>query len=112
MASTNKFIQPGLVLELTAPTGGVTAGVPVLIGTRLVIPTTTVAETLLFRGMTAGVFSVPKVGSQAWTEGALVYWDDSNKYFTTTAGGNTLIGAAVEAVASGAGDTVGKVRFN
>ena len=35
-----------------------------------------------------------------------------NKRTTTVATDNTLIGAAVEAVASGAGDTIGRVRLN
>ena len=59
-----------------------------------------------------GVFDINKVGSQAWTVGAKVYWDDTNKGCTTVATDNTLIGVAVEAVASGAGDTIGRVRLN
>ena len=59
-----------------------------------------------------GVFELTKIGSQAWTVGALVYWDDTNKRCTTVATDNTLIGVAVEAVASGAGDTIGRVRLN
>ena len=59
-----------------------------------------------------GVFDITKVGSQAWTVGAKVYWDDTNKRCTTVATDNTLIGVAVEAVASGAGDTIGRVRLN
>ena len=59
-----------------------------------------------------GVFDITKVGSQAWTVGAKVYWDDTNKRCTTVATDNTLIGVAVEAVAGGAGDTIGRVRLN
>jgi predicted RecA/RadA family phage recombinase len=59
-----------------------------------------------------GVFDLNKVGSQAWTVGALVYWDNSNKRCTTVATGNLLIGAAVQAVDSGAGSTTGRVRLN
>ena len=55
---------------------------------------------------------ITKVGSQAWTVGAKVYWDDTNKRTTTVATDNTLIGVAVEAVASGASDTIGRVRLN
>ena len=47
-----------------------------------------------------------------WTVGAKVYWDDTNNRCTTVATDNTLIGVAVEAVASGAGDTIGRVRLN
>jgi predicted RecA/RadA family phage recombinase len=59
-----------------------------------------------------GVFDLTKIGSQAWTVGAKVYWDDTNKRCTTVATDNTLIGVAVEAVAGGAGDTIGRVRLN
>lgn len=62
--------------------------------------------------VTEGVFEITKVGSQAWTVGALVYWDNTNKRCTTVSTSNTLIGAAVEAVGSGAGETLGKVRLN
>jgi hypothetical protein len=59
-----------------------------------------------------GVFDLTKIGSQAWTVGAKVYWDDTNKRCTTVATDNTLIGVAVDAVAGGAGDTIGRVRLN
>jgi len=61
---------------------------------------------------TQGVYELDKAPSQAWTIGALVYWDDSNKYLTTTASGNLLVGAAVAAVGSGAEETLGTVRLN
>ena len=63
-------------------------------------------------GALVGVFDITKVGSQAWTVGAKIYWDDTNKRCTTVATDNTLIGVAVEAVASGASDTIGRVRLN
>src|SRR5690242_15868780 len=61
---------------------------------------------------TSGVFDLTKAGSQAWTVGALVYWDDTNKRCTTVATGNLLIGAAVAAVDNAAGSTTGRVRLN
>lgn len=45
-------------------------------------------------GVAAGVFKLTKSGSQAWTVGALVYWDDTNKGCTTVATANLLIGVA------------------
>ncbi len=59
-----------------------------------------------------GVFDITKVGSQAWTAGAKVYWDNTNKEATKTATANTLIGVATEAIAGGAGDLIGRVRLN
>ena len=69
-------------------------------------------ENFLGNAQVLEVFDITKVGSQAWTVGAKVYWDDTNKRCTTVATDNTLIGVAVEAVASGAGDTIGRVRLN
>jgi predicted RecA/RadA family phage recombinase len=47
-----------------------------------------------------GVFTHAKTAAQAWTVGAKLYWDDTNKVFTTTASGNTLVGAAAVAAAN------------
>lgn len=59
-----------------------------------------------------GVYDLPKAASQAWTVGALIYWDDAADVCTTVATANTLIGAAVLAVGSGATETTGRVRLN
>jgi len=59
-----------------------------------------------------GVFDLKKVGSQAWAAGDKIYWDNTAKETTKTATANTLIGVAVEAVANGAADIVGRVRLN
>src|SRR5688572_27591981 len=105
-----KYVQPGDVIEFTAPGGGVTVDVPVLIGNVLVIPTVTAAETVRFNGIRKGVFrNMPKPGSQAWAEGAIVYWDNGNSRFTTVGAGNVRAGFAVEAVGSGASATTGTV---
>lgn len=61
---------------------------------------------------TKGVFDLTKAASQAWSVGALVYWDNTNKRCTTSASGNLLIGCAAAAVGSGAGETIGRVRLN
>lgn len=63
---------------------------------------------------TRGVFRVTKTGSQAWTVGAAIFGTGSNTLTATTAAtsGNILVGTAVEAVGSGAGETTGLVRLN
>ena len=61
---------------------------------------------------TDGVFDLTKIGSQAWTVGAAIYWDNAAKNCTTTVGANTKIGVAVAAVDSAAGSTIGRVRLN
>ena len=106
------YESPGNFVTLTAPSGGVITGICYQIGQIVVVATVTVAQTLPFVAMVAGIVSAAKVGSQAWTEGAIIYWDDTNKYFTTTATSNLRAGCAVEAVGSGAGETTGVVRLN
>ncbi len=107
------YLQPGDIMEFTAPSGGVTAGTGVLIGALLVMPMDDADEGDSFRGAATGVWSHAKAASQAWTEGAVVYWDDTAKVFTTAATtGNYRAGVAAEAVAGGAGDTTGKVRLD
>lgn len=105
------FIQPGEVLTLTAPTGGVVSGGVYKIGLFIVVAASTVAQTLPFEGKLNGVFDVPKATGQAWTEGALVYWDDTAKNFTTTVGTNTLAGKAARLGGEVSGATTGRVRL-
>jgi len=106
------YSEPGEIIALTAPGGGVTKGVPVLIGSLVVVPTVTAAATVAFSALVCGIVSYTKTGSQAWTEGAKIYFDASPAEFTTTSSGNTLCGVAVVAVGSGAGETTGVVRLD
>jgi predicted RecA/RadA family phage recombinase len=106
------FVQPGDVIEFTAPSGGVVAGVPKQIGQCVVVPAITAAQTLKFNGCITGVFDLPKIGSQAWTEGAVVFWDEANDRCTTAGAGNIQLGICVKAVGSGAGETTGRVRLD
>lgn len=104
------FSQPGDIVTLTAPTGGVVSGTPYLIGNLLVVAMFSAAQTLPFEGATEGIFTLAKASGQAWTEGANLYWDNSAKNFTTTSTANYYAGVAAAAAASG--DTTGKVRLN
>ena len=111
------FVQPGESIEFIAPSGGVVAGTPKQIGQMLVIPAVTAAETVRFNGMIRGLFKVTKVGSQAWAEGAVVFWDAGNTRFTTAGSGNFQAGNAVLGLGSsmpgsGAGETTGYVMLD
>jgi len=94
------FKQPGTVLTLTAPTGGVVSGTAYLIGTLVVIATETVAQTLSFAALVAGVVDVPKVEDEAWTEGLKIYFDESEGKFTLDpdTAANPLVGVAVRPI--------------
>jgi len=53
--------------------------------------------------------NAPKADSQQWTLHAVLYWDDTNKVFTTSSSGNTKAGVAGAAVANTAGLVTGEV---
>ncbi len=105
------YVQPGDTITLTAPYA-VTSGDGLLVGSIFGIASRDAALGESVETALTGVFDITKVGSQAWTVGAKVYWDDTNKRTTSVATSNTLIGVATEAVAGGAGDTIGRVRLN
>jgi len=105
------YVQPGSTLTLTAPYA-VTSGDGLLVGAIFGVAAGDAASGATVEAALTGVFDLTKIGSQAWTVGAKIYWDDTNKRCTTVATDNTLIGVAVEAVAGGAGDTIGRVRLN
>ena len=105
------YVQPGNTVTLTAPYV-VTSGDGLLVGSIFGIAAGDAAISEPVETALVGVFDITKVGSQAWTVGARVYWDDTNKRTTSVATSNTLIGVATETVAGGAGDTIGRVRLN
>lgn len=107
-----RFVQPGKVVPFTAPEGGVVGGSFYQIGQIFGRAAATVAAGLTFQLEVTGIVEGTKVASQAWTEGALIYWDDSAKKFTTVDTGNLRIGCAHEAVGSGVTETTGKVRLD
>ena len=103
------FIQPGGTLTLTAPYA-VTSGQGALVGAIFGVAVKDVANGAAGEFVTEGVFSLAKAAGAAWTQGALLYWDNSNKNVTTTSSGNTKIGVATAPADSAA--TVGNVRLN
>lgn len=105
------FVQTGDVLEFAAPSGGVTAGTPVQIGSIVVVPLVTVAQTIRFNGIIRGVVGpVAKTTGAAWTEGELIYWDAETSTFTDVAGDNHLAGFAARA--AGSSDATGYVYLD
>jgi predicted RecA/RadA family phage recombinase len=104
------FLQDGDTLTLTAPSGGVVSGNGYIIGDLFVIATVTVAQGLPFAAKTRGVFELPKLSAQAWTEGAKVYWDAGNARLTTVTSGNRLVGVASEVANNPS--SVGRARLD
>lgn len=103
------FVQPGNTVTVTAPTGGVTSGQGLLVGSLFGIAAFTAAQAADVEAVTEGVFDITKATGEI-TQGAKVYWDNTAKNVTTTSSGNTLIGVATQAAASG--DATARVRLN
>jgi predicted RecA/RadA family phage recombinase len=103
------FVQRGDTLTLTAPYE-VASGAGALVGSIFGVAAATVANAEEGEFDVVGVFDIAKVSAQAWTVGALIYWDNTAKLCTTTATSNKLIGTAV-AVAANPSST-GRVRLN
>jgi predicted RecA/RadA family phage recombinase len=105
------YVQPGRTITLVAPYA-VASGDGLLVGAIFGVATAAAAVDELVEAHLVGVFDLKKVASQAWSVGDKVYWDNTNKEVTKTASTNTLIGAAIAAVGSTAGETIGRVRLN
>lgn len=97
------FIQPGCIVDVIVPSGGVVSGVPFLLGTVLCVPQTTAAATELVACAVNGVFELPKATGTTPAAGGICYWDDSAKKVTTAAasGANAIVGWFVNAGLTG-----------
>lgn len=99
--------QKGDALDFVAPSGGVVSGKTVKKGAIMHVPSTTAAEGEGYSGDIKGVFTLDSATSQAWTQGDVLYWDDSGKVWTKTSTSNTKGGmAAYDKLAA---DAVGQV---
>ncbi|MGE0658254.1 MAG: DUF2190 family protein [Reyranellaceae bacterium] len=106
------YVQPGKTVTVTAPYA-VASGAGCQVGSLFGVAATAVDNGATdLEIVTEGVFDLVKVGSQAWTAGQKVYWDDGNKRCTGNGAAGMLIGVATQAVADGADDTTGRVRLN
>lgn len=105
-------ISSGGVIDFTAPSGGTTSGLGVLIGKLFLIPVTSNVAGDTVAGHAEGVFDHAAEGAgsgQAWAFGDDVFLDAANKRLTKTAAGNTKVGVAVAAKPSA--DTIGRFRL-
>ena len=105
------FVARGDVIPFVAA-AALTGGQGLLLGGTFGVVADTVASSEPAQLNLGGVYDLTKAASQAWTVGAIIYWDDTAKNCTTTVGSNTKIGSAYAAVGNGAGETTGRVRLN
>lgn len=88
----NTKLNEGRAIEVTAPVGGYASGQPVKVGSLVGLSANKYAQGDTAVIWLVGTHLIPKVAGQAWTAGALLYWDNTNSVFTTTATSNTLAG--------------------
>jgi predicted RecA/RadA family phage recombinase len=103
------FIQPGKVLTMVAPVGGVVSGNFYKFGAIFGVAATSAAEGKAFELSTGEVYELPKTSAEAWVTGDVIYATPLG-IMTTASSGNTKVGVAVQAAANPSGS--GLVRLN
>jgi predicted RecA/RadA family phage recombinase len=109
------YIQGGETVEVTAPSGGMTDGVAYQIGNLFGVAVTANGEAAVLVGEvcqleTVGVHDLPKLNTNAYTQGQIVYWDPATGKVTGVAGALDAVGVSMGIYASGA--TSAQIRFN
>lgn len=105
MTTSNKFVQQGDVMNVTAG-GTVTAGTPAVVGTALLgIPIKSGVSGDVIAHAIKGVHVLPKVSGAVIAQGEQVLWDASaaavDDNAATPATGDFLCGYAFEAAGNG-----------
>jgi predicted RecA/RadA family phage recombinase len=104
------FVQPGNVVTVAAPTGGVKSGDLIVVGALAGICATDAAQTEDVEIALTGVFTLAKAAGKI-DAGAAVWWDAGNSNVANaSAAGLFPIGAAVAEAASS--DTTVRVRLS
>lgn len=106
---TERFVQPGEVLEVAAPYD-VTPGDGVLVGNMFGIALGAALTGAAVQIATQGVFKIAKTGAQTGAQGALAYWDNTAKSITSVSTSNYRVGCYAAAAAGG--DATATVRLN
>jgi predicted RecA/RadA family phage recombinase len=95
------YVHRGETLTLTAPYA-VSSGGGVRVGNIFGVAVNTQVQGDSMEAVVSGVFDLAKDAS-TFSQGDLVYWDDTNKVGTSTVGANLLIGSAEKAQLTGDG---------
>lgn len=104
------FVQPGDVVTLTSPAGGVLSGDPILVGSIFGVAAYDAVAGAEVEVAVVGVYELPK-GAGAILQGASIYFDgDDNVVTGVSAEGLYPVGAATEA--AGADAPIVRVRLN
>lgn len=107
------FVQNGKIVTVTSPYA-LSSGDGALVGVMFGVAAADYANGATDAELQMeGVFDIKRTtgASTAWTEGAIIYWDNTAKTITKTVGSNTKIGVAVLPLPVDA-DLLGRVRLN
>lgn len=107
---SKKFIQRGDVMDYANGSTAIAVDSVVVLGARIGVALADIAANTVGPLAVSEVFSLPKKSGDTFTQGALAYWDSTNKQLTSTASGNTLAGYAFQAGASV--DTTLAIKIN
>src|SRR5262245_55719103 len=111
MVKMKNFVQPGKVVTLTAPSGGVVSGQFVVIGAIAGVCAFDALQGKPVEVVTRGVFTLPKAAASALTEGQRVWWDVSPGCIVNASGeGHFMVGTAAKA--AGENDATCVVRLD
>jgi predicted RecA/RadA family phage recombinase len=94
------YVQSGRVITVTAPSGGVTSGQGVLIGTLFGIAQHDAAAGSDAELLTEGVVEIAKTSALQIDIGDRLFWDATNKVVNKTATAQVCVGVAVSAAAN------------
>lgn len=96
------FVADGNSIQIAAPSGGITGGTIVKVGSLIGVAVATAAEGEQVTIMLKGSYQdIPKGTGTAYAVGDTLYWDAANSVMTKTASGNTFAGYAYATAASG-----------
>lgn len=90
------YVQTGDEIDVVLA-ADLASGAPVVVGARVVVAITSGLNGATIACRTKGVYSLGKTAAQAYAKGAKLYFDDTTKLVTSTAGSNLVIGYAHEA---------------
>jgi predicted RecA/RadA family phage recombinase len=103
------YIQPGKILTLVAPYT-VASGAGAMVDAIFGVATVDITNGSPGEFQIDGVFDLAKTSAQAWTQGQIIYWDNTNKRCDSNSALGPEIGVATEIAANPT--STGKVRLN
>jgi len=104
------YIQPGNIITVTAPAGGITSGAGLLVGNLFGIATADAAAGADLEMVTVGVFDLPKEETAVFAAGDPVSWNATNAEVVAPVSGMIPIGIAITPAANG--ETTARVRLD